>query len=279
MHDSRAILTVPSANPGLFVTEATHTFASLRDTLTAESKPRPKTILIASHSERWRETVVSALDTMPVVICSHSDVLLEHAGRLCPALVVLDSALEDCTGLAALRALREIESGRNIRVMVLQSLATEMDRILAFENGADDFVAAPFFSRELQSRVQALLRRREAARTPRRRSVLSFEDFEVDLRAGAVCIGGRRAPLTTREFDVLRVLVQERGRVVPRGELLGHSGNEVSGVSPRAVDTHVKSIRRKLGTAGRCIETVRGVGYRFSASPGNSSPRGGDTFT
>jgi len=162
--------------------------------------------------------------------------------------------------------LSESENGAGPLVLLVSPWGDEMDRILAFECGADDFARDPFFPRELASRVQALLRR---GRRPRS---LALEEGEtrvgpvrVDFRKSLVEMDGRPVPLTWREFEVLRLLAQERGRVVRRATLLGLLLGAPDAASPRLIDTYVKSIRRKLGSAGSLIETVRGVGYRLSA--------------
>jgi DNA-binding response OmpR family regulator len=140
-----------------------------------------------------------------------------------------------------------------------------MDRILAFECGADDFARDPFFPRELASRVQALLRRGRRPRVIANEGEARVGPVRVDFRKALVEMEGRPVPLTWREFEVLRLLAQEQGRVVRRATLLGLLLGAPDAASPRLIDTYVKSIRKKLGGAGRLIETVRGVGYRLSA--------------
>ena len=148
-------------------------------------------------------------------------------------------------------------------MLLVSPWVDEMDRILAFECGADDFARDPFFPRELASRVQALLRRGRQPRVIAEEGEARVGPLRVDYRKSLVELEGRPVPLTWREFEVLRLLAQERGRVVRRVALLGLLLGAPDAASPRLIDTYVKSIRKKLGSAGRLIETVRGVGYRF----------------
>ncbi len=188
------------------------------------------------------------------------------------ALVVLEALLEDMSGLAFCRRLRESEKGSGLRVLLVSPWVDEMDRILAFECGADDFARDPFFPRELASRVQALLRRGRQPRVLTEEGEARVGPLRVDYRKSLVEIDGQPVPLTWREFEVLRLLAQERGRVVRRGALLGLLLGAPDAASPRLIDTYVKSIRKKLGRAGRLIETVRGVGYRLAADSPSGSP-------
>jgi DNA-binding response OmpR family regulator len=140
-----------------------------------------------------------------------------------------------------------------------------MDRILAFECGADDFSQDPFFPRELTSRVQALLRRGRRPRGVEEEGEICVGALRIDSHKALVEVHGKPVSLTWREFELLRLLAQERGRVVRRNELIALLIGRPDGASPRLIDTHVKSIRRKLGGSANLIETVRGVGYRLSS--------------
>lgn len=237
----------------------------------------PGGILLASATDTWLDTLMLALAPLPggkPTTVRKASSLLSAVEERKPALVILDAVLEDCTGLACLRRIREVEQGREMLVMIIQHPASEMDRILAFENGADDFVAEPFSARELQSRIRALLRRQPTVKDARPRSLLVFGELEIDLRATAVLTRGHRVPLTAREFEVLRILVEADGRVVDRREILDGLRTNRGATSARVIDTHVKSIRRKLGRDHQCIETMRGVGYWFSPPRGDRSPSG-----
>lgn len=228
-----------------------------------EEAPR---ILVASASDAWRQRVREALEGAPwrsVAVATGKEVLEALSASPGVALVILDACLDDATGLALCRRIRENDAHRRTPILFVSRYAQEIDRVLCFENGADDFVADPFFARELLSRVQAVMRRdlrrgRPTGEAPEAR----FGDVTVDLRRGRVEVQGRPVELTARELDVLRALIRHEGRVVRREKLLEALEGEGER-TPRVIDTHVKAIRRKLGPARDHIQTVRGVGYRF----------------
>jgi DNA-binding response OmpR family regulator len=226
-------------------------------------------VLIAGGSDAWAARVRAALADGPIELRAVESgaaalQLLEREPSGI-ALVVLEAQLEDMSGLALCRRLRESAAGGSTLVLLVSRWTDEMDRILAFECGADDFAQDPFFPRELASRVQALLRRGRRPRGEEEDGETRVGPLRVDLRKALVENEGRTVPLTWREFELLRLLAQERGRVVRRTELLGLLLGSPDAASPRLIDTHVKSIRRKLGSAGHLIETVRGVGYRLAS--------------
>ena len=226
-------------------------------------------VLVAGASSSWTSRVRAALTGGPLAV----DVVSSGAAALARidgapdavALFVLEALLDDMSGLAFCRRLRESEAGASPLVLLVSPWVDEMDRILAFECGADDFARDPFFPRELASRVQALLRRGRRPRVIANEGEARVGPVRVDFRKALVEMEGRPVPLTWREFEVLRLLAQEQGRVVRRATLLGLLLGAPDAASPRLIDTYVKSIRRKLGGAGRLIETVRGVGYRLTS--------------
>ncbi|HXK21502.1 MAG TPA: response regulator transcription factor [Myxococcota bacterium] len=178
-----------------------------------------------------------------------------------PDLLILDLYLPDQSGLGVCRLIREAPRGADVPIMVVSSQASEIDRVLAFEAGADDFVARPFYPAELRARVDAVLRgfRSRPERAPKRARGL----VRVDTRAGRIRVLDADVELTHKEYELLTELMGQAGRVVRRKQLIERLWGASAPRSDRAIDAHIKSIRRKLGTAGRCIETVRGVGYRF----------------
>jgi DNA-binding response OmpR family regulator len=234
-----------------------------------ESETERPRVLIVGGSPEWADRVRAALTGAPLELLEAKDgagaleLLQRESSSI--ALAVVDALLEDMSGLALCRRLRESEGGGSVLVLVVSRWVNEMDRILAFECGADDFAQDPFFPRELASRVQALLRRGRRPRAAEEDGETRVGPLRVDFRKALVEMDGRPVPLTWREFEVLRLLAQERGRVVRRSELLGLLLGAPDAASPRLIDTHVKAIRRKLGSAGYLIETVRGVGYRLAS--------------
>ncbi|MFM8418591.1 MAG: response regulator transcription factor, partial [Verrucomicrobiota bacterium] len=152
-----------------------------------------------------------------------------------------------------------------IPVVMVSGRATEMDRVLALELGADDFVAKPFSARELVLRV-----RRSMARSPALMAtadVLSFGELMIDVPGHRVLVKGRGVDVTATEFRLLTVMARRRGRVQTREQLLQEvwTSGERETIDERTVDTHVRRLRDKLGEAAGCVETVRGVGYRFAS--------------
>lgn len=185
-----------------------------------------------------------------------------------PSLVISEIVLPDASGFALCRILREDPDADGIAVVLLSRWSSEADRILAFHCGADDFVAKPFYQRELASRIQAVLRR---SRRPSSRFRSEGPDegsaFEFRVEAHGVRIGGRFVDLTPREHSLLVALIQRQGRVMSRTELIEEAWDGDVLPNARNVDAHVKSLRRKLNLSPDPIETVRGIGYRFAQKP------------
>jgi two-component system phosphate regulon response regulator PhoB len=145
---------------------------------------------------------------------------------------------------------------------MLTAKAAEIDRVLGLELGADDYVTKPFSPRELVLRVKSLLRRLQSA--DEKKEQLRFGDLFVDIPGHHVSVKGRRIDLTATEFKLVTVLAQRRGRVQSRDQLLRDVWEYDTMIDTRTVDTHMRRVREKLGTAARHLETVRGVGYRFT---------------
>jgi DNA-binding response OmpR family regulator len=179
-----------------------------------------------------------------------------------PSLLVLDVALRAPTGFDVLRRVRREREYARLPVVVTGAAATETDRVVAFELGADDFVAKPYSSREVILRIQAVLRRVAQAMdaTP---STLSVGPIVLDGPRHRATVGGREVPLTSLELRLLQFFMIHRDHAISRATLL----ERVWGVDPeaetRTVDTHVKRLRAKLREAGSLLETLRGVGYRL----------------
>ena len=178
-----------------------------------------------------------------------------------PDLVLLDLMLPDTSGTEVCRQLRAQAETKNIPVVMLTAKDDEIDRVVGFEVGADDYVTKPFSVRELMLRVRAVLRRSQSAPPPSEE--LNFGVLRVDPSAHQVWHDGDEVTLTALEFKLLTTLLSRKGRVQTRKQLLDDVWGIQADVSTRTVDTHVKRLRQKLGEAGEYIETLRGVGYRF----------------
>jgi two-component system phosphate regulon response regulator PhoB len=186
-----------------------------------------------------------------------------------PDLVLLDIMLPDASGLDVCRMLKSQPATRDVQVMMVTAKGEEIDRVVGFELGADDYVVKPFSTRELLLRVQAVLRRRAtspASPPPAPGdgpAPIRFGLLLIDRSAHRVWVEDREVQLTALEFKLLGTLYDRRDRVQTRGSLLEDVWGASSDMATRTVDTHVKRLREKLGAAGDYIETVRGVGYRF----------------
>ncbi|MBL8625524.1 MAG: response regulator transcription factor [Myxococcales bacterium] len=182
-----------------------------------------------------------------------------------PDVVVLDLMLPDIPGTEVCRRLREHERTRELPIVMCTAKDTEIDRVVGFEVGADDYVVKPFSVRELALRVRAMLRR--SHRTEAESEILRFGRLKVDREAHRVWIDDAEVTLTALEFRLLYTFLSRKGRVQSREALLSDVWGIDAEVTTRTVDTHVKRLREKLGEVGDYIETLRGVGYRFRDQP------------
>ncbi len=180
-----------------------------------------------------------------------------------PHLVLLDLMLPDMSGNDICRALRATPHGRSLPIMILSARGEEIDRVVGFELGADDYVTKPFSVRELILRIRGLLRRAESQSPPAEDEASHFGPLKVHRQAHRVWVDEREINLTALEFRLLVTLIERRNRVQTRDGLLEDVWDIQAHVSTRTVDAHVKRLREKLGDARGCVETVRGVGYRF----------------
>jgi two-component system phosphate regulon response regulator PhoB len=223
-------------------------------------------ILIADGDAAWRARLADALASPAheMVAVGEGHEALAFAQREKPDLLVTELVLPDVTGLGLCRLLREDPALGDLGILMVTSSASEIDRILAFECGVDDFLAKPFFARELLSRATAVLRRSAPGREPGGPIVPAYQPaIALHANKGFVFVAGERLELTPREFQLLSALMRESGRVLSRLQLIRTVWGSDSQQAERVVDAHIKAIRRKLGDAGDCVETVRGVGYRY----------------
>jgi DNA-binding response OmpR family regulator len=187
---------------------------------------------------------------------------LEALRKARPDLVILDLMLPDLSGTEILRVIREERETKGLPVLILTARTDEVDRVVGFELGADDYITKPFSPREVVLRVRAVLRRaRPLAGSESERLV--HHEIELDLERHRCLVNGETSELTATEFSLLRTLMERPGRVSSRERLLEQAWGSDVHVTVRTVDTHVKRLRQKLGPAGQRIATVRGVGYRI----------------
>jgi DNA-binding response OmpR family regulator len=197
-----------------------------------------------------------------VEVANSGDQALKYASERAPDLIILDLNLPVLGGLEVCRLLRTRPGTAKTPIIMLTARTTESDRVIGLDAGADDYITKPFSPRELAARVRAVMRRgrpEESGPPP----VYRGEHLVADFDAVAIAVDGEPIRLTRREFELLKYLVQNRNRVLSRDRLLERVWGYDRMIETRSVDVHVGRLRGKLGPAGKQIETVVGLGYRF----------------
>ena len=225
-----------------------------------------KTILVVDDEPKIADLARDYLEHAGFTVRTAADgaAALAAVRRDRPDLVVLDLGLPGVDGLDVTRAIRR---DSNLPVIMLTARDDELDKLVGLELGADDYLTKPFSPRELVARVRAVLRRADAASEPRGDELIRAGDLTLDLPRMRADLGDRSIDLTPTEFALLAALARQPGRIFTRSQLL----DAVHGVAfesyERAIDTHIKNIRRKLEPDPRRpvhVLTVYGVGYRFA---------------
>lgn len=209
--------------------------------------------LVAYHLAKTGYRVITAANGREALDLARSD----H-----PDLVVLDLMLPGLSGFDVLAELRRRSETKDIGVILLTAKKDEPDRIKGLSLGADDFLAKPFSPQELVLRVAAVLRRLTAPPVAAGGTIVAGP-ITLDPAGHRATAGGADLELTATEFRLLHTLIEREGRVQSRSQLLQAAWDTTAALQTRTVDMHVQRLRAKLGAAGDCIETVRGVGYRF----------------
>ncbi|MCM8791111.1 MAG: response regulator transcription factor [Candidatus Omnitrophica bacterium] len=176
-------------------------------------------------------------------------------------LMILDIMLPGMDGYELCRTVREKERLKDIPLIMLTAKGEEVDRIVGLELGADDYIVKPFSPRELVLRVKAILKRGKVESV--KKDILKADDITVDIPKHKVIVKNKLIELTQMEFKLLTTLIERRGRVQTRENLLSDVWQMDSDIDTRTIDTHIKRLREKLGRSGDLIETVRGLGYKF----------------
>ena len=182
------------------------------------------------------------------------------------SLLLLDLMLPDGSGLDLCRELKQDKSLSSMPVIILTAKDDEVDKVVGFELGADDYVTKPFSVRELILRVKAVLKR-GVSKSDNVEVQRQFGELKIDVDSHEVFVNDKPISLTALEFKLLRQLVDRRGRVQSRDQLLSDVWGYSSDVTTRTVDTHIKRLREKLGDMGKYVQTIRGVGYKFTRTP------------
>src|SRR5438552_2435305 len=193
---------------------------------------------------------------------------LRKAQTLLPDLIILDIMLPLLSGIDVCRELRAGERTRDIPVIILTAKAEETDQVVGFSLGADDYVTKPFSIKVLQQRIKALQRRFDGAADPT--ELIECNDVRIDRLRHRAFAGGHELELTPTEFRLLECLLRQPGRAFTRHQLMDAAIGDGAIVLERTIDVHIKTLRRKLGSAD-LIETVLGLGYRFREKAQQSS--------
>jgi two-component system, OmpR family, phosphate regulon response regulator PhoB len=218
---------------------------------------------VAFNLEREGFTPITAHDGASALAALHGDPP--------PDLVILDLMLPDMSGTEICRRIRAEPTTARLPVVMLTARSEDIDRVVGFEVGADDYVVKPFSTRELVLRVRAILRRSEPTTSTDTASTLTIGPLRLDFDGHRLWVDGEEIVLTALEFRLLKTLVQRRGRVQTRETLLTQVWEMNGDLTTRTVDTHVRRLRKKLGSAAVYIETLRGVGYRFQPEPAKTT--------
>ena len=221
------------------------------------------TLLIVEDERSLSEVLTYNLERegFRVVTAHDGQEGLRKAQALVPDLVVLDLMLPVIDGLQVCQQLRADPRTQDVRVLMLTARSEELDEIIGFNMGADDYVTKPFKLKPLLHRIKALLRR--APQTPASSDRVGLHGIEIDRVRHACRCDGEELTLTPTEFRLLWTLIRQPGRPFRRNELMDTARGEDANALERTIDVHVRSLRQKLGGRAHLVETVRGIGYRF----------------
>ena len=187
---------------------------------------------------------------------------LSNIKKVLPDVLILDLMLPGLSGLDVCKSIRADDDIRDMSIIMLTAKGEEIDRVIGFELGADDYVTKPYSVIELILRVKVLLKKQRESLVENK--LVTFGPIRIDLDAHELKINDKEIVLTALEFKLLQHLVKRKGRVQTREQLLGDVCGYSAEVTTRTVDTHIKRLREKLGNTSDYIQTIRGVGYRFS---------------
>ena len=239
----------------------------------ASSKPKPATsaaapqILVVDDEQDLLELLRYSLTKEGYTVqgVGSGEDALKATRAQPPDLIVLDWMLPAVDGLEVCRRLKNDPKTRDIPVIMLTAKGEEADMIAGLERGADDYIAKPFSPRVLAARVKALLRRKETAAQAEAETTIDVHDLSIHPGRHEVTLAGTRVDLTYTEFALLQFLARRPGWAFTRSQIVDAVKGEDYPVTERSVDVQVAGLRKKLGSFGSYIETVRGVGYRFRA--------------
>lgn len=181
------------------------------------------------------------------------------------SLLLLDVMMDGMSGFALARKLKADDSTKDLPIVFLTARDTENDTVTGFNLGADDYISKPFSIREVLVRVRAVLRRTMDSQSKEEPTVIKYQGLELNLNNKTVSIDGETVPFTKTEFEILRTLLEEKGRVFSRQELINRIWPSDVLVLDRTVDVNITRLRKKIGRFSKCIVTRLGFGYFFDA--------------
>lgn len=196
-----------------------------------------------------------------VTCCNSGGKALDSIKKDSPDLVVLDLMLPGLSGLEICKILRNDPSTINLPIVILTAKGTESDILKGFEQGADDYITKPFSPKILISRIKAVLRRKLGENSEKDQIIVN--DLVIDISKHKITIKDKPIDLTITEFKILEFLAKNRGKAYSRDQILSNAWKEEPFIVDRAVDVHIRGLRKKFGKYSDSIETVRGIGYRF----------------
>ncbi len=225
-----------------------------------------KTVLIVDDEEHILELIKFNLERegYNVLLCDNGEECIYIIKNNVIDLVILDLMLPGIDGIEVCKRIRRMEEYEKLPVIMLTAKSEETDRILGLELGADDYITKPFSVRELIARIKAVLRRSESKQESREKTI-NVKDLIIDIEKHIVTINNIQIELTLKEFELLKILAENRGKVLSRNFLLDEIwGYEYFGET-RTVDVHIRHLRKKIGDdeSNKYIETIRGVGYKM----------------
>lgn len=227
-----------------------------------KERVRPKILVVDDEPEAVELIEFNLKEAgFDVITAADGAEALKKARAALPGLIVLDLMLPEVDGLEVCKMLRRDPATATLPIFMVTAKAAELDRILGLELGADDYITKPFSPRELVLRIKKILERGRPAAS--QADVYKVGDLLIDTPRHLVSWRKKRIELTATEFKLLALLAQRRGRVQSREQLLRDVWEYNNLIDTRTVDTHMRRLREKLGPAGKLLDTVRGVGYRF----------------
>ena len=224
---------------------------------------KPNTILVVEDDKNISKLIKYNLEkaNYKCIVFKSGEDALKALHKETVDLVILDIMLPNMDGFEVCRQIKKDNKLSEIPIVMLTARGEEMDRIVGLELGADDYIVKPFSPRELILRIKAILKRNEKKEMSE--DIISTDNLKIDIAKHEVMLDKKIIDLTRMEFKLLTTLIKRKGRVQTRDVLLDDVWGVEAALTTRTVDTHIKSLRKKMGRFAKLIETVRGIGYRF----------------